>query len=290
MKNIDTGPESHFVSANGLRLHYLDWGNPRAPDLVCIHGFRGNAHGFDGFARGFRDRFHMRCLDVRGRGDSDWAPDGDYRMPAYVADVEDFVKALGLRRFSLVGTSMGGRIAMHYAGGNPDRIERLVLNDIGPESEAGSDRITNEASETPDSFSTLDDAIAYRVNLNAAMARMSAADQREVMLTHVRQSSDGRWVWKNDPAFLEQRATNGAESYPRLWDVLAGLPCPTLLLWGTASDVLSEGQAKRILATLRHGELAAVPGAVHAPTLTEPAAVQALDGFFAMPVPAVATT
>ena len=283
MTDSDRGPESRFVYANGLRLHYLDWGNPQAADVVCIHGFRGNAHSFDGFACRFRDRFHVRCLDVRGRGDSDWAPDADYRMPAYVADFEGVVEALGLRRFTLIGTSMGGRIAMHYAGRHPERLERLVLNDIGPEAEAGSDRITAEAGQTPDSFTTLEDVMAYRAQIFPATARLSAEEQRTMALTHVRQGPDGRWIWKNDPAFLKQRAAGGAESYPHLWEVLAGLPCPTLLLWGTASDVLSESQARRIIATLPHGELVAVPGAVHAPTLTEPAAHQALEGFLARP-------
>jgi pimeloyl-ACP methyl ester carboxylesterase len=267
-------------------LSYLDWGNPQAPEVLCVHGFRGNAHGFDGFARRFRDRFHVRSLDVRGRGDSDWAPDGNYRMPAYVTDLEGVVEALGLRRFTLVGTSMGGRIAMHYAGRHPEALERLVLNDIGPESEAGSDRITAEAGATPDSFATLEDVIAYRAKLSPGTARMSPDEQREIALTHVRQGPDGRWVWKNDPAFLQQRVAGGSESYPELWNVLASLPCPTLLLWGTVSDVLSEGQARRVLATLRHGVLAPVPGSAHAPTLTEPAAVEALESFLATPVAA----
>jgi len=78
--------ESRFLEVNGLRLHHVDWGNPAAPTIVCVHGFRGNAHAFDGFARRFRDRFHVLSVDVRGRGDSDWAADGVYTMDAYVSD------------------------------------------------------------------------------------------------------------------------------------------------------------------------------------------------------------
>jgi pimeloyl-ACP methyl ester carboxylesterase len=207
-------------------------------------------------------------------------------MKAYLADFEGVAAALGLGRFTLIGTSMGGRIAMHFAQGHGNQLDRLILNDIGPDSEAGSDRITAEAGETPDSFAALEDAMAYRARLNAATARMTPEEQRAVALTHVRQGPDGRWVWKNDPTFLQLRVANGAEGYPHLWQVLANLSCPTLLLWGTASDVLSEGQANRILATLRQGTLAAIPGAVHAPTLTEPAAVEALEAFLSRPVPA----
>jgi pimeloyl-ACP methyl ester carboxylesterase len=278
--NTDTKPESRIFTASGLRLHYLDWGNAVAPTLVCVHGFRGNAHAFNGFAGRFRDRFHVICPDVRGRGDSDWAPDGEYSMSAYVADLAGLVDSLELQRLNLVGTSMGGRIAMHYAAKHAGRLERLVLNDIGPESEVGSDRITDEAGKTPDDFATLDEAIAYRVRMNGAMARMSPAEQREAVLTHVRQAPDGRWLWKNDPAFLRQRVERGAESYPHLWEVLARLQCPTLLVWGADSDVLSVRQARRVVETLPNGELVAVPDVGHAPTLMEPAAVAALDSFF----------
>jgi pimeloyl-ACP methyl ester carboxylesterase len=89
----------------------------------------------------------------------------------------------------------------------------------------------------------------------------------------------GRWLWKNDPEFLRQQAEKGAESYPHLWEVLRRLACPTLLIWGTASDVLSEDQAKRVVRALPPGELAAVPGAPHAPTLTEPESAEALERF-----------
>src|SRR5438874_1814759 len=121
-------PESKFLTVNGLKLHHLDWGNSSASALVCVHGFRGNAHAFDGLARRFRDRYHVLSLDVRGRGDSAWAKDGIYSLQAYVNDLEGVVDALGLQRFTLIGTSMGGRIGMTYAGRHPERLERLIIN------------------------------------------------------------------------------------------------------------------------------------------------------------------
>ena len=235
-------PESRFLDANGLRLHHLDWGNPGAPIIVCVHGLRGNAHSFDGFARRFRDRFHIISVDVRGRGDSAWAQDGDYTMPSYVADLEAVLDKLGFERFTLVGTSMGGRIAMLYAGTHAERLDRLIINDIGPNPEPGSDRITDEAGTTPDTFPSLDAVVAYRREISANLAKASEEAQRESALTQVRQTPDGSWVWKSDLTFLRQRADSGGRAeFPELWDVLARLPCPTLLVWGTASDVLSEG-------------------------------------------------
>jgi pimeloyl-ACP methyl ester carboxylesterase len=278
-------PESKFLEVNGLRLHYLDWGNQSAPPLVCVHGFRGNAHSFDGFARRFRDRYRVIAVDVRGRGDSAWASDGDYSMAAYTRDLAGIVDALGLDRFSYIGTSMGGRIGMLYAAEHAGRLERFILNDIGPDRESGSDRITAEAGRTPDDFASLEDVIAYRASISSPLARRSAEEQREAALTQVRQADNGRWVWKHDPAFLRQRASGGAQSQPELWDVLRRLQAPTLLLWGAESDVLSEGQARRIIEALPNGTLAEIPGVGHAPTLSEAEAVAALETFLSTKVP-----
>lgn len=272
-------PTSQFVTVNGLKLHYLEWGDPAAPTVVCVHGLTAHAHAFDGFASRIADRYHVVSMDVRGRGDSAWDPAGDYSMPAYTSDLIGLVGVLGLQRFSLVGTSMGGRISMHYAAQYADKLERLVLNDIGPDSEAGSDRITRGAASRPTSFASLDEAIAYRAANLPAMAKASPEEQRESASYALREGADGRWTWKHDPAIDQQRVRDGARGYPELWDVLAKLACPTLLVWGTASDVLSKTQADKIMATLKHGTLAQVPGVGHAPTLNEPAAVTALEAF-----------
>lgn len=272
-------PTSQFVTVNGLKLHYLEWGEPAAPTVVCVHGLTAHAHAFDGFAGRIADRYHVVSMDVRGRGDSAWDPAGDYGMPAYTSDLIGLVGVLGLQRFTLVGTSMGGRISMHYAAQHAAKIERLVLNDIGPDSEAGSDRITRGAAARPTSFASLEEAVAYRAANLPAMAKASPEEQRESASYALREGPDGRWTWKHDPAIDQQRVRDGARGYPELWGVLASLECPTLLVWGSASDVLSKTQADKIMATLRHGTLVTVPGVGHAPTLNEPAAVTALEAF-----------
>ncbi|MBV8085250.1 MAG: alpha/beta hydrolase [Chloroflexi bacterium] len=278
-------PVSRFLQINGLKLHYLDWGNDAARTILCVHGLRGNAHSFDGFARRFCDRFHILAVDVRGRGDSAWSPAGEYTVDAYVSDLEGLVTALRLARFSYVGTSMGGRIGMNYARHNSSHLEGFVLNDIGPDVEpAGSGRITSEAAATPDSFATLEAFLEYRRRSFTPTALLPDEVQREMALTHVRQLPSGRWRWKNDPAFLAQRAASGGIApAPDLWRVLSRIQCPSLLLWGTESDVLSEFQARRIVRTMPDCRLAPVPGVGHAPTLLEPAAVASLEAFFSWP-------
>ena len=275
----DAPPQSRTLTINNLRLHHIDWGNEPARPLVCVHGFRGAAHAFDGFARRFRDRFHILSLDVRGRGDSAWSREGHYRYEDYVSDLEGVVETLGLDRFTLVGTSMGGIIAMTYAGRHPEHLERLVINDIGPEEESGSVRITQEAAAIPERFDSLEAALAYLLATFPTRALLTVDEQRDLALSQVREGADGRWVWKMDLAITRQRAEHGSPPRPPLWPALIALECPTLVVWGAASDVLSEDQARRMIGVLARGELAPVPGVGHAPNLTEPAAVAALERF-----------
>src|SRR5919106_5868728 len=128
-------PHSTFLTVNGLRLHILDWGNAGIPTVVCVHGYTSSAEAFNAPARYFQDRFHFITPDVRGHGESAWSPTGAYQYSAHVSDLEGLVTQLGLERFTLIGTSMGGIIAMAYAGAHHERLARLVINDIGPDAE-----------------------------------------------------------------------------------------------------------------------------------------------------------
>src|ERR1700730_11062955 len=153
---------SKFVKANRLRLHYLDFGNPAKPSLFCIHGLSGNAHAFDGLAPHMADAYRVMSLDVRGRRDTERGAPGDYRHEDHVSDVVAALEALHIDRVTLIGTSMGGIISMMYAGGYPDRVERLVLNDIGPEIAAsGLNRITDYMTTAPADFAGLGEVTAY---------------------------------------------------------------------------------------------------------------------------------
>jgi pimeloyl-ACP methyl ester carboxylesterase len=272
-------PRSERVTIGGLQLHYLDWGNAAAPPLVCVHGYTGSADGFNGFARHFRDRFHIVALDVRGHGESAWSPTGAYTYLDQAGDLAAFADQLGLGQFILLGTSMGGIIAMTYAMQHGRRLRALVLNDIGPEVEHGSQRITQMVGSRPDQFTTLDDAMAYRREASPIVAGRGAADQRELALGVLRQQADGKCGWKMDPAYIRQRIERGAPVRPNLWPALEQLSCPTLIIWGTDSDVLSETQARRMVQTLPKGELLAIPGVGHAPSLVEPTSLAGLERF-----------
>ena len=276
-------PKSMQVSVNGLDLHYLDWGNAGAAPVVCVHGYTSSAQAFNALARHFHDRFHIVAPDVRGHGESAWSPARAYQYRDQVGDLAGFVDQLGLTRFTLIGTSMGGIIAMAYAGTYPERLMGLVINDIGPDVEGGVQRIIQMVRSRPEEFATLDDAMVYRREMSPIVASRTMEDQRELALGVLRQRQDRRWVWKMDPAYIRQRVQDGTPQRPALWPVLQRLPCPTLVVWGTESDILSEAQARRMVEILPRVELVAVPGVGHAPTLVEPVVLAALKSFLESP-------
>jgi pimeloyl-ACP methyl ester carboxylesterase len=274
-------PTTKYETVNGLRLRYLEWGRPEALPVVCVHGYTSSAEAFNALARRIQDRAHIIAMDVRGHGESAWSADGAYQYSDQAGDLAALVDQLGIERFVLIGTSMGGIIAMVYASQYADQLRGLVLNDIGPDVEAGSGRITGLVGSRPADFTSLEEAMQYRREISPITAARRLEDQEETARGVLRQRPDGRWAWKMDPAYIEQRVKRGAPARPALWPTLETLPCPTQIIWGTDSDVLSEAQAKRMAAALPNGELVSVPGVGHAPTLVEPPVLVALDRLLA---------
>src|SRR3954463_7145673 len=125
-------PTSKFVTVNGLRLHYLEWGKAGMPPVVCVHGYTSSAQAFNGLARHLQDRFHILAIDVRGHGESEWSPTGAYEYPDQAGDLAAFVDRLELPRFALIGTSMGGIIAMAYAADHGEPLKSLILKHNRP--------------------------------------------------------------------------------------------------------------------------------------------------------------
>ena len=272
-------PISKTLRVNDLALHYLEWGEAAAPPILCVHGYTGSADAFNALAQHLKDPYRILALDIRGHGESAWSEAGAYRYADQASDLAEFAKQLGLDKFVLIGTSMGGIIAMTYAAEHAERLLGLVINDIGPDAEAGTQRITQMVGSRPDSFATLEEAMAYRRAMSPILAARSAEDQHELALGVLRRGTGGKWAWKMDPAYIRQRVERGPPARPPLWPALQALPRPTLVVWGTESDVLSEAQALRMVDALPRGELVRVPGIGHAPTLVEPVVLAALDRF-----------
>ena len=230
MTTRTTEATDRFVKVGDLNLHYLEWGDAGAPPVVMVHGLTGNAHAFDNLAPHFLPQYHVISVDVRGRGDSDWAADGNYSNDAYVADLEGLRQALGFERFSLVGTSMGGRISLTYAGTYPERVERTVLNDIGPEIDPkGGNRIANTTRDAVITFETLEEVIAWHREQRVGFSAMNDAQQQAAAGHAVKALPGGGYTWKMDPAVRSDPRRPDPEAS---WNLARRIPGPVLLVRG----------------------------------------------------------
>jgi pimeloyl-ACP methyl ester carboxylesterase len=249
------GPRDHTVALDGLNLHYVEWGEPTSPPMVLLHGFMAHARTWDLFARDLARDYRVLALDQRGHGDTGPVPDDRYTTEDYVRDLERFVDALGLARFVLVGMSMGGRNAIVYTARHPERVERLVIVDIGPEPPPPSPP-RRDAPEDPGVF----DSVSQVADFLRAQDPYPPEDYRQEVARHsVRQRPDGRWEWKWAPGLL--RGWGGEWDH---WADLRAIPCPTLVVRGAESPVLPRPLAERMVQALRDGRLVEVERSGHA--------------------------
>ncbi|MDP1967509.1 MAG: alpha/beta hydrolase, partial [Reyranella sp.] len=127
------GPTSRVFFSQRLRLHYVDWGNPEAPPLLLVHGGRDHCRNWDWVAQALRKDWHIICPDLRGHGDSQWSPDGNYSMASYIYDLAQLVHQQALAPVTIVAHSLGGNICLRYAGVYPDKVRKLVaIEGLGP--------------------------------------------------------------------------------------------------------------------------------------------------------------
>ena len=272
---VEAQVQDKTVQLNGLHFHYRDWGNAGAQPLVLLHGYTSHARAWDTLARALCGRFQVLALDQRGHGETEWAE--DYAPERMVEDVDAFVRELGLRRFALLGLSMGGRNAYAYTAQHPEEVERLVIVDIGPEIvPAGSERI-RAGVLTRDVFD--DPEEAYRA-ARAANARPPEAELRHRVMSNLMQRDDGRWTWRYDTALRAPDRPLPRPDPEVAWALLPKITCPTLLVRGAESDILSRETAERMVHEIPNCRLVEVPDAGHSVPLDNPAGfIAAVDGF-----------
>jgi pimeloyl-ACP methyl ester carboxylesterase len=190
---------SHFIEANGVRLHYLDYGTAGRRPMLCLHGGAAHAHWFDYVAPGFTPDHHVRSLDLRGHGDSAWAEQHTYTWLTHAADVNAFAEKLDLRDFVLIGHSMGGMVSLVYASTWPGRVARLVIVDsimLMPAERVASMRAYGE--KPARSYDSQEDLVA-RYRLEGAEKQMARPEVlRRMALYSGRQDADGKWRHKAD--------------------------------------------------------------------------------------------
>ena len=254
-------PQDKTVVANGIKLHYLDWGTTGKQPILLLHGLRGHAHSWDDFSAALCQDHHVLALDQRGRGDSDWASDGDYSVDAYVADLAGFCDDQKLDSFILVGHSMGGRNAMEFATRYPDKIQKLVVADVGPTNDPrGVQRIYNEIKEVPEEFDSFE---AVMESVSKGNKYASDRVMRRRMQYAVRELPGGKYGWRYDLQIREQRRLGTVPPLPDLWPDLVKITSPTLIVRAAESDLLSRDIADRMIKELPDAALVEIPRAGH---------------------------
>lgn len=251
-----------FMSVNGLRLHYLEWGSAASPAVVLLHGLRGSAHTWDLVAEPLSGRYRLLALDQRGRGDSDWAPNAEYTRDAYIRDVEQFVDQLGVSRFVLIGHSMGGSNAIAYTAKHPEQVRAAVIEDSGPTTSPpapGLARIGGELEGTPSRFASWAEAEAF---IRAQRAGSSEEAIETAMRNSLKQAPNGGVTWKYDLAGIRE-ARRAALPSADLWPLVRAIQCPTLVLRGERSDILAAETAQAMSDANPKMRWTQIPGATH---------------------------
>jgi pimeloyl-ACP methyl ester carboxylesterase len=225
-----------------------------------------HARSWDRFAAAMQADFHILALDQRGHGETEWAD--DYYADRMVEDVDAFICALGLERIALLGLSMGGRNAYMYAALHPEVVERLVIVDIGPEpSPVGRDRGQRRAA-AQDVFDTPEEAFQQA---RAGNHRPTDDDLRYRLMHGLMQCPDGRWTFRYDPALRSADRPVRRPDPSVLWPLLPKISCPTLLMRGADSDVLSVETAERMTREIPSCTLVEIPDCGHSIPLDRPA-------------------
>ena len=268
--------------SDGLDLHLLEWSQQGVP-LMLVHGFGNDAHIWDDFAPVAAPHYRVLALDLRGHGDSAWALHGEYEYAHYVADLDALTQNLGIERILLVGHSLGGRVAMLYAAAHPEQMAGLVIVDSAPELDArGTTRIQLDVGQHRDpSFGSVSE---YETVLLHSYPEAQPHAIKRMARHGLKQREDGRYILKMDPALRgavggqsaapQERAQAEERIRDELWDALKSLRCPTLVVRGAASDIMSADVADKMVEnSLSQGQLAVVGQAGHSVMTDNP------DGF-----------
>jgi len=239
------GPTSRVFFSQRLRLHYVDWGNPEAPPLLLVHGGRDHCRNWDWVAQALRKDWHVICPDLRGHGDSQWSPDGNYSMAAYIYDLAQLIHQQALAPVTIVAHSLGGNICLRYAGIYPEKVRRLgAIEGLGPSPKVIAERTKSMAERMrdwveeqrklsargPRKYPTIEDAFRRMQEENK---HLSAEQARHLTQQGVNQNEDGTYSWKFDN-YVRAWAPYDM-SYADIETLWTQITCPTLLVYGKES-------------------------------------------------------
>lgn len=278
-KGIDEGPpmlmtESSFLSLGPHGFHqivYFEWGRPDNGNvLVCVHGLTRRGRDFDTLAEALADHYRVVCVDLPGRGQSDWLPiAGDYQPTTYVQDMAALLARLGVERVDWLGVSLGGLLGMMLAAQPKTPIRKLVLDDVGAYIGLPAlQRIASFVGADP-SFDELGQLEAHLRDVCAPYGPLTDEQWGHVARYGSRRDdATGKWKLHYDPSIAEP-FKEGFSEPAAIWPVWDLISCPVLLLRGMESDVLTKETADEMLTRGPKTDLVEFAGVGHAPMLMD---------------------
>jgi pimeloyl-ACP methyl ester carboxylesterase len=257
-------PRDHFVSINGLQLHYVEWGAAPAPPVLLLHGGCAHAHWWDRFASAIANTYHVLALDLRGHGDSEHAVPAAYRVDDYVRDVAGFIDVQQFDRVHLIGHSLGSMVATALAGQQPQRLLSLVVVDSQLKITPAGARYMLRLRNFPQPMYRDREQAIERFRL---LPTQTAADEQtlhRIAAHSFRELPDGRWTFKFDREAL-------AHNEPQdLTPVLPRLTCPILVVRGVHSTLLPPAALAPLRAAAPQAEVVEIAAAHHHVMLDNP--------------------
>jgi pimeloyl-ACP methyl ester carboxylesterase len=267
-------------------MAYVEWGDPANPRvLLCVHGLTRCGRDFDFLAQALADHYRVVCPDVVGRGVSDWLRDPNhYAIPQYAADMVTLMARLNVESVDWLGTSMGGMIGMALAAQPETPIRRLILNDVGPVIAAGALARIGEYLATPPTFASLAEAEAYIRLIAAPFGRLSDTQWRHLTEHVVKLGPAGALALRYDPGiaapFKAAMAAQGDNQDIELWPLYDAIACPTLVIRGETSDLLSRATVAQMAERGPRAKTAEIAGVGHAPMFLDSQQVDLVKEFF----------
>lgn len=267
----------YLLGTDFYRLAFMEFGNPAAPAVVCVHGLTRNSRDFDPLAESLADRFHVVCPDLPGRGRSDWLPSSALYQPvSYVAALAHLLAYLN-KPVAWIGTSLGGICGMMTASARHAPVTKLVLNDIGPHIPAAAlSRIRDYMMEAPEVFPALPELEAHLRRIHAPFGRLSDAQWAHLAKHSARPAPQGGYAMHYDPRIIEpMRAAAPRDADLSLfWNHLS---VPVLAIRGAESDLLTPETFTRMRED--GAEALTISDAGHAPALMDPESIAAIARF-----------
>ena len=268
---IPSGARDRTIEGAGVKLHYLEWGDASKPAMVLLHGFMSHAHTWDTFSGAATAGYHVIALDQRGHGDSGHPRQHEYGVEHYVADLGAVIEQLKLAPTILVGHSMGGRNAVVYAAEHPEKVTKLVIVDSPPETPPAFAKMLEEADKKPPPenpqhprFATIEEVVT------SAMKEYPLTPEllmRHATRHNLKQVENGAYTWKHDP-WLSHNPYRTKRT--PLYDDLARLRCPTMLVRGSESPVLPQVFVEKMTSVIPDCTFALIEGAAHDVCMCQP--------------------